>query len=293
MTIDGTRPDNALENSTKTFPAARSHFSTQQGVDNLEPPSAIRRVIGVVGHGIPGVTFTGGRAEFISIANGGAWEGELHRLRGRAQLIILVSCDTGKGREGRELLQRVSCASGMTAAAPTKAVHVRVDGKMWVHRGGEWQYMTCQGTNWRLPTGLFASIRHRFFGPGPQAHVAALEFGEVVEARFTLPPETRRDVRVFEGLDALELVASIERIPEEVPSDSAPLSFQTGHLEVMSVRDGQMEKHRYEVYGGSLLRDEDNPELFYETDEAFLDKLGGWKAVIAPLLESAEQTEPA
>src|SRR3989442_1408940 len=93
VSVDGQRPDDALQNAVMAFRGAPTHDTTGQGVSNVVSFAASRRLFGFVGHGIPGFISTGcGQGEasrtpdrYMALNNGDAWEPELVPLQGRAR----------------------------------------------------------------------------------------------------------------------------------------------------------------------------------------------------------------
>lgn len=300
VSVDGQKPDDALENAAKGF-RAPNHDTTGEGVSNVASLAGSRRLFGFVGHGTPGFISTGcgldeaGRTpeRFMALNNEAVWQPELLPLHGRARQLFLLACDAGGGRDGVRFLQAVACAAKMTAVGPTRAIATFPNGSMWLARRGEWQYVNCDGTEWRRSIGMFRKWTDRLFaGVGESrggATRAIAGLGEVVEARYTPLAAARARERVFPGEEAMNLFASVERNPERLPRDAALLSLPTGHLLVV----GDRAQRRYTVYGGVLLRDDDDPSLVYETDDSFLEKLGGWEEVIGTSLPAGRPTQTA
>lgn len=261
-------------------------------MSNVEEPSILRRAVGLVGHGDPGVITAGcGRRRdlerednILKLTNPSDWAPELQRLGGMPDYLVLVSCSTGKGPQGRSFLRAVACAAGATAVAPTTQLYTLTSGKIWLHWNGEWQYSTCDGSEWRHPGGMLSRLRHRIItglrGAQIERSSLARQLGEIQGARYTPIARDEGSVLEFDRTEALDLLSSVDRIPEIVPTGAAPLSVPTGYLEFLLLGEDRDETRRFTVFGSSALRDDEHPNLFYETDEAFLDKLGGWEQIV-------------
>ena len=300
VSIDGHRPDEALENAERAFRGAPTHDTLRKGVSNLASFVGPRRVFGFVGHGQPGFISCGCGCDgiktpdnYVALNNEGLWQPEFAGLQGRSEEFVLVACHTAKGRAGLDLLQRVACATQMTAVAPTRALATRRNGAIWLTKGCEWQYVRCDGSNWRRSAGMIRRLKDHLFGnlaeTGGGVTKAIAGLGEVKEARYTPLSAEAGPPRVFPGEEALDLLASVERTPDRLPSGTTLLSLPTGHLEVV----GGDARRRFTVYGGSLLRDDEDPGLVYETDDGFLEKLGGWDEVIGRSLPTDRPTQTA
>jgi hypothetical protein len=290
VSVDGHRPDDALDFAARAFGHAPAHRSTAEAVNNVESPRLLLRRVGLVGHGAEGFLSTGCGASgamtpdnCMSHVNEADWDPDLQRLRGMANTVFLIGCSTGKGQAGRALLRAVACSAEATAVAPTRALYVLPDGEIWVHHGGEWQYVRCDGSSFRRPAGMLRGLRRRLFRTPLEGHPLARGAASLI-LRYDPAPGSRAGARTFEGPEAAEVLALIDRVPEELPVEAVPLAVPTGRLDVIALDHGDEIHHTFTVLGGSLLRDDDHPSRFYETDERFLERIGGWDAVVGPLL---------
>lgn len=148
-------PDNGFLNCTASkYAGCRRHGTTRAGVDNLlalavalavdeQAAGALSCVM--IGHGNEGLFTTGvgqgstyDKDKWVLTWNRSVWEPEIARLRGKPFAILtIMSCTTGAGDDGAELLFRIATAIDKPVQARTGLTYC--NGGITFEPGSTWQ----------------------------------------------------------------------------------------------------------------------------------------------------------
>jgi hypothetical protein len=280
VSIDAT-PDRALNRARSAYPGAGNHRNVGEAVSNILAGSfpAFGRRGQFIGHGKPGVIFTGGGRPpcqanaYVSLRNASTWVPHLQTLKGEVQVLRLVGCRVGAGQRGADLLHEVACAIGAPVLAPTGFAWTRPHANIVMQDGSVWQIGQCNVEVHPIP-----------MPKAPGSHAAPLALVSPTGERVLVPLAQVSRVEFvreeffgegslsLEGKQAQELVLKA-RLHEPQVTEWRPLALPTGELTVFYTLDGEEHQRVFVVLADALLEDRDSPGVFYEVTREFEEAL--------------------
>lgn len=266
-------PDNGFLNcAAAKYAGCRRHATTRAAIDNLvgmlpanlsdaEAAGALTCVI--IGHGNEGLFTTGvgqgsqyDKDKWVLTWNRTAWEPEFTRLKAKPFAILtLLTCTTGAGEDGAELLFRIATAVGKPTQARTGLTYC--NGGITYEPGSTWQ-VAQPGVK---PTPI-QSPSHHFIGA--DAMLLVLDSGRGPEnvpaegvRRITIavPPSFARGVGEFvlEGAEAQALAAEILFRGEPFQANLVG-GLVTAEITAELTLRGQTRRERFLVWNDTLIQ---------------------------------------
>lgn len=280
VSIDATS-DAGLDRARSAYPAAGNHHNVGQAVSNIIAGSspAFGRKGQFIGHGKPGVIFTGGGGApcpanaYLSLRNASTWVPNLEALKGEVRVLRLAGCRVGAEQRGADLLQKMACAIGAPVLAPTGLIWTRPHENIVMQNGSVWQIGQCNVEVHPIP-----------MPKAPDSQAAPLTLMSPTGERVLVPLTQVSRVEFvreeffgegslsFEGQQAQEFVIKA-RLHDPQVTEWRPLALQTGELTVFYALDGVEHQRRFAVLADALLEDRDSPGVFYEVTREFEEAL--------------------
>lgn len=258
VTVDATQNDGYLDNVRAGSPPPPHDYAESAGTAaaaaNLlfcNGPAA-----SLVGHGAEGDIDTWKETgECMTIANQDDWEPELARLHGVIQSLTLYSCCVGGGALGAALLQKMANATGASVSAPTGLIYCDEAGNFTLEDGAVW--------NTVLPNNA-PNAQPPAPPPAPPSPLTKPMPSNILNVNY----RSNAGAQVS-GTAATAIAKEVVWTPFKPPGE--PGAKVTGKLFVTSKGPaGQpIVTDTYLVLAHRLLRNENDPEIFFQTTAKF------------------------
>jgi hypothetical protein len=283
-------PDNGFNDCCASkYSGASRHTSTRQAIDNLvgslgllskvDVTTAGKRLPWIGGHGSAGFMTTGAGQNgtqngdnTIGTWNEGNWGSEFDKLRSRNfPVLTLLSCDTGAGDDGADLLLAIANRIGKTVRARTGLTSCGGDG-ITFENGSTWQVANPGQRPNPIPEPAllfdFSVSAMKLQISGAFEEVSLDSVSKVSISR----PYTflRQDVSQSFELDKKESQAILRLINFSDPFNPGgmPAAMVTAKIDIFF--DGKEDSPRhFDVYNNRLLHDLDSPNVFYKATPGF------------------------
>ncbi|MEI6790764.1 MAG: hypothetical protein WCK42_06255 [Myxococcaceae bacterium] len=258
------------------YPGCMKHDSTLHAVDNLV--SCLVAGSGetvLIGHGNDGIVITGDGQNpsnpdhFITTWNKGRWEASLRKIGAQKYPIFtILSCHTGAGEEGADLLFAIAQVIGKSVRARTGLTYCN-NGEIIFEPGSTWQIASPEQRPKPIPDSR------------PQARVNDLFAYEDQAVSKTMPLDSVTDVLVYSVISTgtgvkidsprIRLVnADAQDLLRLVSFESALkinghlMAIITAMLEIFFTdHAGNSQVRRYAVYNDRFLEDQSFPGTLY------------------------------
>lgn len=278
ITIDGSASDPALacmRNHNWTYPP-KTDNSTDDVANNigqcipaigpaLQPPA-------IIGHGTSGDISAGSGSgpitvgQDIGVTTESDWQPKLSALAGRQfDKLTLLSCNTGAGTDGAQLVQDLANSVKQSVTAPTGQVFCDpATGDISFETGNQWQTATPSGTApapLSTPMHSFQSVKGKLILNDGKAHYQ-IDLASKPIAVFSSNPPSRVNPFTVNGADALEFLRDVDFAhPSTIKGE--PLAKVTAYLRLTFSTQKESIMKEYTIFNDDLLQDQSNHQIYY------------------------------
>lgn len=277
VTIDSTKPDGYLDAARKGTPTAGGNGSTAVAVANLkgcETGKSTPAPACIVGHGHYGIIGTGaGQSpgttdQHMDTSNEASWSGEIAKLKGLVTDLYLYGCHTGASDVGAQLLYDMAKLANANVYAPTGIIYCdSVTGSFTLELGSQWQIAT--------PTTKPQPINPPVVSTSPTMDEARVHHlgNQLLIAMDQLSASRYQASYAATAMTDQNAMALTQEVLWDQPftPQGEPGAMITGHLQVVFGHGPRALLKSFLVYNDTLLRDEDNPSIFYRASTRFRD----------------------
>lgn len=266
VTIDSAK-NGYLNNARAGNPNAGANGDTATAANNLlgcEKPKAPNYAsASLVGHGAPADIDTGSdKGECITIHNEKVWVPLLQPLSGLLNEFYLYGCSVGAGNDGATLLFDIAKVVNTNVYAPTGIIYCRPNGSFYLEQGAVWQVAQPSLTppkpipapTHSLSTDMQNAVLH-IAGQATETPVSGLTA--------TYTPQSGGPSR-----PAIDMAYQVLWDQPHI-EDGEPGARITGRLKVNFPNGKSTLTKSFLIHNHSLLRDEAEPTVFYDTTKTF------------------------
>jgi hypothetical protein len=231
----------------------------------LQPPA-------IVGHGMSGDISAGSGAgaitvgQDIGITTESDWQAKLSTLGGRQfDKLTLLSCNTGAGTDGAQLLQDLANTVKQPVTASTGKIFCDpATGDISFEDGNQWQTATPSGTTpapLSTPVHAFQTTKGKLIlNDGKELY--QIDLASKPTAVFSSNPQSRARPVTLGGEDALEWLRYVDFAhPSTIKGE--PGAKVTAFLRLTFSRQKQNVAKEYTVFNDDLLQDQANHHIYY------------------------------
>lgn len=278
ITVDGSASDPALacmSNHNWAYPP-KTDNNTDDVANNigqciptvgpaLQPPA-------IIGHGTSGDISAGSGSgpitvgQDIGVTTESDWKPKLSTLAGRQfDKLTLLSCNTGAGTDGAQLVQDLANTVKQSVTAATGKVFCDpATGDISFETGNQWQTAAPSATApppLAAPVHVFQPTKGKLKLNDGKAHYQ-LDLASKPIAVFSSNPPTRFSPFTLNGADALEWLRYVDFAnPSTIKGE--PLAKVTAYLRLTFSSQKESIIKEYTIFNDDLLQDQANHQIYY------------------------------
>jgi hypothetical protein len=268
-----------------------THVNVLTATNNLVQASNSSKSIAIIGHGLSGLIGTGIGNKFdgspctdkcISGQNEATWKDFFNQLKAKdIDSLYLLSCYTGSGAKGAQLLYDLANSINATVVAPTGKILLFPDGYFQLEDCSPWQVAQpaphAPPAPINLPTKTippFTNIIYIY----ESAQLLQVPFQQIVNIFISPPGNLDRQVSI-PAAQFKRLLRSIDFVRYQNLEGATIASFITGAITIhfnYSASDNdplQQGKRTYYILGNQVIQDSKYPDIVYNCKEAIADFL--------------------
>lgn len=282
--------DNGYNNcAASKYPGSLRHGSTQQAIDNLVGSLGLigavaatggKRLPWISGHGDAGFMTTGAGQDgtqtsdnTIGTWNEDNWGPQFDRLRDRNYAILtLLTCDTGAGEDGADLLFAMARRTGKPVRARTGLTTCGGDG-ITFQGGSTWQVANPNQRPNPIPQPtLLLNLSVNVMMLQVDGVFEEVPFEAISKVNITRPYRFLRQSLSessvdLDGKDAQSLLRLID-FSDPFNPGGMPAAMVTARISIF-LNGKEDSPRRFNVYNNRLLHDLDCPNVFYNAAPGF------------------------
>ncbi|MCE0764773.1 hypothetical protein LWC35_17930 [Pseudonocardia kujensis] len=290
VTIDSDTNDNGyLAGARGAYPGYMSHGKTAEAVDNLLSCLAPHIVGGssgstpglpiIVGHGNIGIFATGGgqnpftdsNNHLLATFNQSAWQADIGRLSASpSAMLSLISCDTGAGEDGADLLFEMAKLINYPVRARTGLTYAG-NGQITFQAGSTWQTATPQSRPTAIQPPVTPLLGDRTLiirlinddGSEREVDLGAVDSVEIYLPSQTAPEQVGPNARL-QGSAARDILSLVNFAAPARPGGALG-AIVTGRLRVnfYEREGGALQSREFVIYNDRVLEDASTPGVLY------------------------------
>jgi hypothetical protein len=276
ITVDSSSTtDSFLKNAQRRYmsPPNGRHASRTAAITNVQNCLAGgKQVVTLVGHGARGRILTGSgdidttdSAKFIDLSNQTAWKTELSPIANQLTSLTLLSCDTGAGADGANLLQQLATTLNVTVQAPTGLVWLESgDTDPFLEECAKWQ----KATPGVLPHAIAlprVSQPDSFMTTLILRGVDRVQITDVVSLQLYATTSVESPLIQSWSDREAQMAATYVEFDQPFEPGGLPAAIVTGMLVLTFKRATGNEQRSFRVYNQRLVQDMTYEETFYYT----------------------------
>ena len=273
--VDPNNPIYFLDYARQRYPKPpnATHGSRHAAITNAQNCLAGgKKTVNLVGHGDQGLILTGSldlstndKAKFIGLLNTALWKPDLTPLRNAMTSLTLLSCDTGAGTKGANLLFQLATKLNVAVEAPTGFVYLASGtSDPFLEACAKWQHATpgvlptpIPLPRLSQPDSFMTTLVLRGVQPVAIADVVSLQLYETTSTDSPL-------IQSWSDREAQDAATYVE-FDKPFEPGGVPAAIVTGMLVLTFKGATQNEQRSFRVYNRRVLQDMTYGETFYYT----------------------------